>query len=113
MTFGVPGSRSAPSILHPHHILQLARARHFLIIHTVLIPDFSLRLEQQDCAVTQIEVDEVLRLCHAASAKASGLSDRRRIFTVRYKASEIAADDAMPSRTFLLVELQGELRISA
>ena len=46
-----------------------------------------LGLEEKDCAVSKIEVDEVLRL----------MGDKR---------SEVAANDTMPGRSLALVELE-------
>lgn len=60
-----------------------------------------LRLEKQDSAVAQVEVDEVLRLCCSVSIGeyvAKGL-------TVSDETAEVASNNAMPGSSFALVKL--------
>lgn len=80
-----------------------------------------LSLEEQDCAVAEVEVDEVLRLCLLVSlfpffallsteagrhlTSPQQLCNVPQQLTVRHEAAEIAADDAVPSRALSLVKL--------
>lgn len=66
-----------------------------------------LRLEEQDRAVPQVEVNEVLRFCNAVSCRSILIVALEH--TMRNEASEIPAHDAVPSGSSLVVEL---LRVS-
>ena len=62
-----------------------------MVTHALLVGDCSARLEEQDRDLSEVEVDEVLGL-------------------VRHIGAEVPADDAMPSRVVLLVELLLDVR---
>jgi hypothetical protein len=63
-----------------------------------------LSLEEQDGAVTEIEVDEVLGLC-AVVSELILYPCKAHVITVGYEASEISADYAMPCSAFTGIEL--------
>lgn len=67
-------------------------------------PDRLLRLEEQDRAVSEVEVDEMLRLCRLRQKDLKRISRRSRL-TVRNETTEIPSHNAMPGRSFTLVEL--------
>jgi hypothetical protein len=65
-----------------------------------------LRLEQEDCAVPEVEVDEMLCFCRRTSVSASCWPGNLEVLlTVRDKAAKVATDYAMPSLSFLLIKL--------
>jgi energy-converting hydrogenase A subunit M len=63
-----------------------------------------LGLEEQDRAVTEVEVDEVLRLCWLLDISCS-YAIGQRPHTVSDEASEITAYDAVPCCAFAVIEL--------
>ena len=65
-----------------------------------------LGLEKQDCAVTQVEIDEVLGLCESVSMHLVRYSWPIARLTVCDEAAEVPSDNAMPCCALPLVELK-------
>jgi len=67
-----------------------------------------LSLEQQDSAMSEVEVDEVLRFCISSQlitlSGAVGVNDARWL-TVSNKGAKVPADNAMPCCALPFVEL--------
>jgi len=61
-----------------------------------------LSLEEQDCYMAEIEVYKVLGFCSASVFSPSTTSPR---LTMRYETAKVSANDAMPCRTLLRIEL--------
>lgn len=66
-----------------------------------------LRLEEEDCTVTQVEIDEVLRLCAIVSTSLVKVKhcQPKVILTVCDEAAEVPANNAMPCCALPLIKL--------
>ena len=108
-TAGVQVDRRGACILFLVTVLYLRSLERVSIPANSAQTSSLLRLEKQDGAVAEVEVDEVLGLCLIVSMVAAKLAHRqfKMSLTVGNEAAKVPADNAMPCCALPLVELNG------